>query len=99
MEQCDYSVIRQSDGTYRLDRKSDPYPGKVAFIVPVTSKPGRKAGWRLKPIVMVQGSRSKVWETVAAVIASTKLVTPGQAKKLVAEADLGQSSARPEAGQ
>ena len=99
MAQCDYGVLRQSNGSYRLDRTSEPYPGKVAFIVPVTSNPGRKEGWRLKPIVMVQGSQGKVWGTVAEVIASTKLVTLGQAKKLVADADLGQSSARAEAGQ
>ena len=84
---CDYAVVRLLDGAYRLDRTTDPYPGPVAHIKPIEDRKGTPTGWRLRPIVVMQGSPSKVWGTAAEVIASTKLMTPGQARSAVAAAD------------
>ena len=58
---CDYVVVRLHDGAYRLDRTTEPCPGPVAHIKPQHDRSGTPIGWRLHPIVVMQGSRSKVW--------------------------------------
>ena len=83
----DYAVVRLHDGSYRLDRVKEPAPGPAAKIVPIRDKAGAPLGWRLRPLLAMRGSKSKVWSTPAEVIASTKLMTPGQARAAVTAAD------------
>lgn len=82
----DYALARERDGAFRLERTSEPFPGKVALIRPITDRSGQHLGWKLKPLVTMQGSRSRIWPTVEEAIASTKLMTLGQAKIAVADA-------------
>jgi hypothetical protein len=89
----DYAVAQERDGAFRLDRITEPFSGTAALIKPVTDRLGHRIGWRLKPLVTMQGSLSKVWASPAEAIASTKLMTLGQAKIAVAKADPGPSFA------
>jgi hypothetical protein len=89
----DYAVAQERDGAFRLDRVTEPFSGTAAFINPVTDRNGHRLGWRLKPLVTMRGSLSKVWASPAEAIASTKLMTLGQAKIAVAKAGLGPSFA------
>ena len=84
---CDYAVVRLHDGSYRLDRTAQPVPGQVAYAKPICDRLGRNLGWKLHPIVMVQGSRSRIWNTAADVFAATKLMTVAEARRLVTVAD------------
>ncbi len=84
---CGYAVTQERDGAFRLDRSTEPFSGTVAFIKPVTDRFGRRIGWRLKPLVTMQGSLSKVWTSPAEAIASTRLMTLAQARFAVAKAD------------
>ena len=82
----DYAVVRLRDGAYRFDRVTDPHSGPVANI----NRPWTvlaTTGWKLLPLLVTQGSKSKVWQTPAEVVASTKLMTPGQARAAVTAAD------------
>ena len=87
----DYAVAQERDGAFRLDRITEPFSGTAAFIKPVTDRYGHRIGWRLKPLVTMQGSLSKVWPSPAEAIASTKLMTLAQAKTAIAKADTGPS--------
>jgi hypothetical protein len=78
---CDYSVARNTDGTFSLTRTSGPFPGTVAFIKPILARTGDPTGWQLKPLVTMHGA-----ETAAEAIASTKLMTLAAAKRAVAHA-------------
>lgn len=84
--ECDYSVAKQADGTFRLNRTTEPFPGTVALIKPTMGRTGEPSGWRLKPLVTMQGPRSRVWATAAEAIASTKLMTLAAAKRAVEHA-------------
>ncbi len=84
---CDYAVLRTRDGRYRLDRIAEPVPGQVAFAKPICDRMGQQLGWKLHPTVMVQGSRSKIWNTAAEVFAATRLLTVAEARRLVTAAD------------
>lgn len=83
----DYAVVRESDGAFRLDRRTPPAPGPVAYARPVTDRRGAVLGWRLKPVLTVRGSTDKVWGSAAEALASTALLTLRQAKEAVADAD------------
>ena len=83
----DYAVVRLHDGAFRLDRMTEPHPGPVAHIKPTLDRSGTPIGWKLHPLVVMQGAKSKVWQTAAEAVASTKLLTPGQARTAVAAAD------------
>ncbi len=83
----DYAVVRLRDGAYRLDRMAEPHSGPVANIKPTVDRSGATTGWKLHPLLVMQGSKSKVWQTPAEVVASTKLMTPGQARAAVTAAD------------
>jgi hypothetical protein len=83
---CDYSVARKTDGTFSLTRTSGPFPGTVAFIKPILGRTGDPTGWQLKPLVTMHGAKSKIWETAAEAIASTKLMALAAAKRAVAHA-------------
>ena len=61
----DYAVAQERDGAFRLDRITEPVGGTAAFIKPVTDRYGHRIGWRLKPLVTMQGSLSKVWPSPA----------------------------------
>ncbi len=85
----DYKVVRTHDGAYRLDRVTDPYPGPVANITPVRDRAQTVTGWRLRPLVTMQGSTSRLWPSPSDAIAATKLLTPGKARAAVATANAG----------
>jgi len=85
----EYTVVRTHDGVYRLDRVTDPYPGPVANITPVRDRARTITGWRLRPLVAVQGSKSRLWPSASDAIAATKLMTPGKARAAVSAADAG----------
>ena len=85
----DYTVVRTHDGAYRLDRATDPSSGPVANITPVRDRTQAVTGWRLRPLVTMQGSKSRIWASPSEAIAATKLMTPGKARAAVAAADAG----------
>ena len=62
---CDYSLTKQADGAFSLNRTTEPFPGTVALIKPVMGRTGEPIGWRLKPSVTMQGAKSRVWPTAA----------------------------------
>ncbi len=78
----DYAVVRLHDGRFRLDRTLPPAPGPIAYAKPVIDRLGAQVGWKLHPIVVVQGSRSKIWDSAAEALASTKLLTAAKARRL-----------------
>ena len=78
----DYAVVRLHDGRFRLDRTLPPAPGPIAYAKPVIDRLGAQVGWKLHPIVVVQGSRSKIWDSAAEALASTKLLTSVEARRL-----------------
>ena len=81
-----YTVAKKSDGTFSLNRTTEPSPGPVAFIKPILDRTGGTTGWRLKPLVIMQGPQSRVWATAAEAIASTKLMTLATARRAVEHA-------------
>ena len=82
-----YAVVRVHADSYRLDRLTPPGAGAAAFVIRFRDRLGNPLGWRLRPLVVMQGARSRVHPTAAAALASTKLLTPKQAKDAVAQAD------------
>jgi hypothetical protein len=84
-----YAIVPLNDGRLRLDRTSEPGSCQVAYIKPVTGRRNGLDGWQLQPIVVVQGSRSKIWPTAVEAIASTKLLTASAARRLLENARLG----------
>jgi len=78
----DYAVVRLHDGRFRLDRTLPPAPGPIAYAKPVIDRLGAQVGWKLHPIVVVQGSRSRIWDSAAEALASTKLLTAVEARRL-----------------
>lgn len=84
-----YAVVCVDDERYRLDRLTPPGTGAAALVIRFRDRLGNPLGWRLRPLVVMQGARSRVHPTAAAALASTKLLTPKQAKDAVAQADRG----------
>lgn len=82
-----YAVVRVNDERYRVDRVSGPGIGAAAFVIRFRDRLGNPLGWRLRPLVVMQGARSRVHPTAAAALASTKLLTPKKAKDALAQAD------------
>jgi hypothetical protein len=78
----DYAIVRLHDGRLRLDRTTPPASGPVAYAKPVIDRLGAQIGWKLHPIVVVQGSRSRIWGSAAEALASTKLLTAVEARRL-----------------
>ncbi len=78
----DYAIVCVPDGRFRLDRTTPPAPGPIAFANPVHDRFGAQIGWKLHPVVVVQGSRSKIWCSVAESLASTKLLSVAEARQL-----------------
>ena len=82
-----YAVVRVHADSYRLDRLTPPSTGAVAFVALFRDRFGNPLGWRLRPLAVMQGAKSRIHPTAAAVLASTKLLTPKQAEDAVAQAD------------
>jgi hypothetical protein len=78
----DYAIVRLHDGRFRLDRTTPPASGPVAYAKPVIDRLGAQIGWKLHPIVVVQGSCSRIWSSAAEALASTKLLTAVEARRL-----------------
>ncbi len=83
----DYAVVRVHDDSYRLDRLTPPGAGAAAFVIRVRDRLGNPLGWRLKPLAVMQGAKSRIWPQPADPIASTKLMSPKQAREAVRRAD------------
>ena len=81
-----YTVAKKSDRTFSVNRTGEPSPGPVAFIKPILDRTGEITGWRLKPLVTMQGPQSRVWATAAEAIASTKLMALAAARRAVEHA-------------
>lgn len=75
-----YVIVRTHDDSYRLDRTTPPGAGATAFVIRVRDRLGNPLGWRLKPSVVMQGSKGRIWPTAAEALASTKLVSLRVAK-------------------
>jgi len=85
-----YAIVRVDKDRYRLDRLDGMKgctSGAVAFAMLVRDRRSEPLGWRLKPLVVMQGARSRVWPSAAAVFASTKLMTMRQAESAVIRAN------------
>jgi len=83
----DYAVMRVDDDSYRLDRTTPPGIGAVAFVRRFRDRLGQPLGWRLRPLVVMQGAKSRIHPTAAEAFASTKLLSPKQAREAVKQAD------------
>ncbi len=68
---------------------SSPGIGAVAFVRRFRDRLGYPIGWRLKSLVVMQGAKSRIHPTAAEAFASTKLLSPKQARKAVKQADGG----------
>jgi len=84
-----YAVVRVHDDSYRLDRTTPPGIGAVAFVLRFRDRLGNPLGWRLRPLVVMQGAKSRICPSAAEALASTKLLSPKQAKEAVKQADSG----------
>lgn len=82
-----YAVVRVHDDKYRLDRVTPPGEGQVAVVERLRDRRGGPLGWRLKPLTVMQGSRSRIWPTPAEAFASTKLFGTQEARDAVRRAD------------
>ena len=83
-----YTVTRERDGSYRLHCCVPPGPRVVAVIAPVRDRADQVLGWKLKPLVVMHGARSRLWTAPDEAITATKLMTSGQAKAAVRAAEL-----------
>jgi len=82
-----YAVVRVNDDSYRLDRTTPPGIGAVAFVRRFRDRLGNPLGWRLRPLVVMQGAKSRICPSAAEAFASTKLLSPKQAREAVKQAD------------
>ncbi len=82
-----YAVVRVHDDSYRLDRTTPPGAGAVAFVLRFRDRLGNPLGWRLRPLVVMQGAKSRICPIPAEALASTKLFSPKEAKEAVQRAD------------
>jgi len=83
-----YTVTRERDGTYHL-HASVPEPRVVARVTPILDRTAQVIGWKLKPLVVMQGAVSRVWPDAASAVAATKLLTPGKAKAAIRATETG----------
>jgi hypothetical protein len=81
-----YIVAQHHDDSFQIQRTTEPFPGTVTYVTPAFARAVQRAGWRLKPLVTMQGAKSKIWPTAAEAIAATKLMTLAAAKYAVEEA-------------
>lgn len=83
-----YTVTRERNGSYHL-HASIPKPRVVARVTAVVDRSAQVIGWRLKPVVVMQGAVSRLWPDPASAIAATKLLTPGKARAAVRATETG----------
>ena len=81
--------MRVHDDSYRLDRTTPPGIGAVAFVRRFCDRLGNPLDWRLRPLVVMQGAKSRNCPSAAEAFASTKLMSPKQAREAVKQADSG----------
>ncbi len=93
----DYAVVRIHDDSYRLDRLILPGPGATAFVLLCRDRLGNPLGWRLKPLFVMRGSKSRLWPTPAEALASTLLLTKTEARDAIAHANAYRPDASREA--
>ena len=91
IEKPTYAILRMPDGRFRhgrfrLNRTAATAPSAVAYAKPVTDRKGTLIGWKLHPIVVLQGSASRIWLTPADALASTRLLTAPAARRLIDDA-------------
>jgi hypothetical protein len=91
--ESDYDIVRVRDDSYRLDGRREPGSGAVAFVVLARDRLGNPSGWRLRPLVVMNGSPRRLWPTPAEAIAATKLLTLGEARRILNSLDTGAMSA------
>ena len=84
----DYAIARVHADSYRLDRTTPPGQGAAAFVIRGRDRLGNPLGWKLKPLVTMQGPRSRVWPAASDALASTKLMTARQAQAAIDAADV-----------
>jgi hypothetical protein len=90
----DYAVARVDDDTHRLDRATAPATGPIAYIKRVLDRRQTPLGWRLRPLVVMEGSRSKIWPLAAEALTSTKLLTAAEASAFTGETTAAASTRR-----
>ena len=86
----DYAIAPVHADSYRLDRTTPPGQGAAAFVIRGRDRLGNPLGWKLKPLVTMQGARSRVWPAAPDApdaLASTKLMTARQAQAAIDAAD------------
>ena len=79
-------------GSTARDRRA---AGAAAFVIRVRDRLGNPLGWRLKPLVVMQGAKSRIWPSAADAIAATKLMTLKEASSAVAAAPASALGATP----
>lgn len=89
-----YTVTAERNGSYHL-HSTTPENRHVARITPVLDRSAHVLGWKLKPVVVMQGATSKLWRDPAEAIAATKLLTPGRARAAVRTAAAALEAAYP----
>ena len=82
-----YAVVRVHADSYRLDRLTLPGAGAAAFVLRFRDRLGNPLGWRLRPLVVMQGAKSRIHPTAAQAVASTKLFTLRTAQDAVEQAN------------
>jgi hypothetical protein len=92
----DYAIVRVRDDRYGIERLTPPGTGTASFIDRVHDRTGGLLGWRLKPLVVMQGARSRIWLSVAEAVASTKLMTLREAETAVAAEDKPDAAGAPQ---
>lgn len=75
-----YRIFCVRKDSYRLDAEG-PHPGAVAFINQIYDRSNMPIGWRLKVLVTLQGSKSRLWSSPEDAIASTTLMTAAKARR------------------
>jgi hypothetical protein len=84
-----YTLTRTNIDSLRLDRHDGPDRRPIALIKLARDRSDKPLGWRLKPLVMMRGSKSRIWPSPEDALASTALLTMQEAKAAIAHADRG----------
>jgi hypothetical protein len=84
-----YTLTRTNTDSLRLDRHDGPDRRPIALIRLARDRADKPLGWRLKPLVVMRGSRSRLWQSPEDALASTALLTLQEAKAAIARADRG----------
>jgi hypothetical protein len=82
-----YKLVRIDDNAYRLDEKVVSESRPIALIRRKFDQQNQPIGWRLIPLVMMQGSKTHVWPTPEDAIVSTKLLNRKEAGAAVQQAE------------